>query len=308
MVPCYDELPELGDTGVRHAWNVWGREDRLGTMNRVSDETVMAALATPQLGRRVSLSLPLGFFDPPLYGRPPLGHRVFDRNRNMVEDELGPLDPQSSSQWDGLRHIRAGRFGHYGGIAASDKRAACLGIDVLARLGLVLRGVLLDLPRYWQAIGRIVDPHSEYSVVAAELTDCARLQGTSWSEGDLLMVRTGWLEAYRARGGIPASQLAMPDSAGLDASASMAKFLWDAGVAAVVSDNPAVEVLPGSPAVGSLHRRLIPALGMPLGELWDLDSLAAECADSGHYLMCVVSAPLYVPGAVASPANAFAIL
>ena len=74
----------------------------------------------------------------------------------------------------------------------------------------------------------------------------------------------------------------MPMTVGLDASAEMARFLWDSGCCAVAADNPAVEVLPGNGGFGSLHRRLIPALGMPLGELWDLDGLASACAESGR--------------------------
>jgi hypothetical protein len=64
----------------------------------------------------------------------------------------------------------------------------------------------------------------------------------------------------------------------------------------------------GDAAIGSLHRRLIAGLGMPLGELWDLDELAATCAAAGRYECCVVSVPLNVPGGVASPANAMAIV
>ncbi len=82
----YDELPELGDLGVRHAWNVW--PNSLGTLNRITSESVLDALAIPRHGRRISLDLPLGSVDPPLYGRTQFTHRVFDRNRNMVEDEL----------------------------------------------------------------------------------------------------------------------------------------------------------------------------------------------------------------------------
>jgi kynurenine formamidase len=306
-VPAYDELPVLADSDVRHAWRVWGEHDRLGTMNRVTERTVLSALRVPVSGRRFSLDLPLGAIDPPLYGRSQFAHRVFDRNRNMVEDEIAYLDPQGSSQWDSLRHIRAGRSGHFGGLAADDDQVAELGIDTLAVFGLVLRGVLLDLPRYYSATGRPVDPHSEQSISVTDLRDCARVQGTEWQPGDLLLVRTGFLTAYRERGGMPEDKLAMPTAVGLDASADMARFLWDEGFAAVAADNPAVEVLPGNPAVGSLHRRLIPALGMPLGELWDLDELAGSCAADRRYECCVVSVPLRVPGGVASPANVMAI-
>lgn len=296
--PKYDELPELGDLGMRHAWDVW--PNLLGTLNRVTDASALAALAVPRQGRRVSLDVPLGSFDPPLYGRNQLSHRVFDRNRNMVEDELNSLDPQGSSQWDSLQHIRAGKFGHFRGA-----QGPALGIDGFTRHGLVMRGVLLDLPGYW---GQQPDGFTERSVTAAELAACADQAGVTIGQGDLLLVRTGWLATYRARGGVPQDQLAMPTSVGLDASADMARFLWDAGFCAVAADNPAVEVLPGSREVGSLHRRLIPALGMPLGELWDLDALAAACAQAGRYEVCVVSVPLNVPGGVASPANAVAIV
>jgi kynurenine formamidase len=306
-VPAYDELPALAGGDVRHAWHVWGEHDRLGTMNRVTARTVLAALRVPVIGRRFSLDLPLGAIDPPLYGRSQFTHRIFDRNRNMVEDEITYLDPQGSSQWDSLRHIRAGRSGHFGGLAADDDHVAELGIDALVQLGLVLRGVLLDLPRWWAASGRSVDPHSGHGISAADLRECARAQGSDWSPSDLLLVRTGFLAAYRERGGLPADGVAMPTSAGLVASADMARFLWDEGFAAVAADNPAVEVLPGDPAVGSLHRRLIPALGMPLGELWDLDELAESCAADRRYECCVVSVPLRVHGGVASPANVMAI-
>lgn len=306
--PRYDELPYLGDTGVRHAWDVWGPGDRLGTMNRLTDETALRALQVPARGARITLCLPLDHLRPALYGRNEFGHRVFDRNRNMVEDELTLVDPQSSSQWDSLRHIRAGRHGHYGGLAPDDPAVPELGIDQLTRHGLVMRAVLLDLPRHWAAVGVDVDPFSGRPVTARELGECARRQGVDFEPGDLLLVRTGWLAAYDARGGVPDEHRAMPPATGLAASEETARFLWDNGFCAVATDNPAVEDLPGDPAIGSLHRRLIPALGMPLGELWSLDELAQHCAESGRYTACVVAVPLRVPGGVASPANAVAIV
>jgi kynurenine formamidase len=306
-VPDYDELPQLPGWDVRHAWDVWGRADRRGTLNHVTDERVLAALSVPRTGRRVNLSLPVDYFEPPLYGRNPIRHRVFDRNRNMVEDELAALDPQSSSQWDSLRHIRASRHGHYAGLAPDDPAVPELGIDQLARLGFVARAVLIDLPAMWARLGQEVDPLAEYSVSPEEVRSCLAGQGSEVGRGDLLMVRTGWLAAYRSRGIAPEA-LAMPPCAGLEASEATARMLWNWQVCALAADNPAVEVLPGDPAVGSLHRRLLAALGMPLGELWDLDELADVCRQRGSYDVCVVSAPLYVRGGVASPANAFAVL
>jgi kynurenine formamidase len=300
VTPPYDELPLL-ERGLRHSWNVWG--NRLGTLNRVTDATTIKALATATTGRRIGLDVPLDLFDPPMYGRSRVEHHVFDRNRNMVEDELRRLDPQASSQWDSLRHIRAKQHGHYGGLAADDPAVAGLGVDTMARHGLVLRGVLVDLPAWWAATGRAPD----HAVTVDNLRAALSFQDTRTEDGDLLMVRTGWLDRYR-RTGVAAEDLAMPPAAGLHAGEDTARFLWDTGFCAVAADNPAVENLPGDAGVGSLHRRLIPALGMPLGELWDLDALAGACAEQKRYEVCVVSVPLNVPGGVASPANAIAIL
>jgi hypothetical protein len=74
-----------------------------------------------------------------------------------------------------------------------------------------------------------------------------------------------------------------------------------------VADNPAVEVVPGDPEAGSLHRRLIPLLGFPLGEFFVLDGLAQACAQDGRYTCLFVGVPLNLPGGVGSPGNAIAI-
>jgi hypothetical protein len=48
-------------------------------------------------------------------------------------------------------------------------------------------------------------------------------------------------------------------------------------------------------------------LGLPLGELWDLEALAADCAADGRYECFFTSAPLRLPAGVASPPNAVAV-
>jgi len=58
---------------------------------------------------------------------------------------------------------------------------------------------------------------------------------------------------------------------------------------------------------GFLHFNLLPLLGMPLGELFDLDPLAAECERAGAWDFLFVSAPINVRNGVATPPNAVAI-
>jgi hypothetical protein len=98
-------------------------------------------------------------------------------------------------------------------------------------------------------------------------------------------------------------------------------MLWDLHIAAVAADNPALEVWPPgalrstpdntAPAMDSpetfVHRSLLPLLGLPIGELWDLDRLAQDCAGDGVYSFLLTSAPLNLQSGVASPPNALAI-
>jgi kynurenine formamidase len=124
----------------------------------------------------------------------------------------------------------------------------------------------------------------------------------------VLLVRTGYIEAYLA--GSPEDRVRYSrgrEFPGLHAGEEMARYLWDSGVAAVATDNPAVELSPGDPAVGSLHRRLIPLLGFALGEFFDFGRLALDSAADGTYTSLFVAAPLNLPGGVGSPGNALAI-
>ena len=56
-----------------------------------------------------------------------------------------------------------------------------------------------------------------------------------------------------------------------------------------------------------MHIRLLPLLGIPLGEFFDLDALADDCASDGSYEFFFTSAPLNLKAGVASPPNALAI-
>jgi len=56
-----------------------------------------------------------------------------------------------------------------------------------------------------------------------------------------------------------------------------------------------------------LHVVLIINAGMLVGEIFDLESLATDCADDGVYEFMFVGPPLAFTGAVGSPLNPLAI-
>jgi kynurenine formamidase len=308
-VPRYDQLPELGALGLRHAWSVFGAGDQLGTVNHMGPPTIVAAARLVSEGRVFRLDLPLDLPDPPLYSREPLRHAMHATSRNLWDDRLDSFYPQGSTQWDALRHVRCREFGFYGGVTEDPPEHAGLGIDAWARSGIVGRGVLVDVDRFLRAHGEVVDPTIPRAITAGELDAALRAQDVALGPGDVLCVRTGWLTGYLAAhaAGDDAAFRA-GTSVGLAADEAMARYLWDARLAAVAADNPALEVAPGDPAVGSLHRRLIPLLGFAIGELFALDDLAAHCAERRRWTFLFVAAPLHLRGGIGSPGNAVAIV
>src|SRR5690606_25508544 len=100
-----------------------------------------------------SMNLP----DPPLLGRTAFVHEVTGDDVSVGHDDvLHGWNTQSSSQWDGFRHIRHPRVredepgtGHFGGVSDGDH-----GIDHWARRGIVGRGVLADVGRWLEEQGR----------------------------------------------------------------------------------------------------------------------------------------------------------
>jgi len=312
-LPRFDELPVIEPLGMRHAWDVFGAEDNLGTLNLITPERVVCALAEVRHGRTVNLSRPLSWPSPPLYNRAELSHEIFRKDRNRWDDRVASFYPQSSTQWDGFRHIRCREYGFYQGVVDDPpEMGSRLGIDHWARRGIVGRGVLLDVVGYLTAREGRIDALAERAVTAEELTEAADAQGLTVQPGDVLCLRFGWTQGYE---GLPASaresMAAMTSGmafAGLRADEEMARLLWNWGVAAVAADNPAVEVSPGDPKVGSLHRRLLALLGIPLGELFDFDELARLATAEGKWSFLFVSVPLHLVGGVGSPANAIAIL
>ena len=309
--PRYDELPELGKLGVRHSWDV--SSPPWGTLARQGPAAVLRAARLVRTGEVIPLNLDLDAFDPPLFGRPATAHSIHPDDRNTFEDQLDRFNPQASSQWDGLGHVRAREHGWFGGITDQDEANDRLGMHHWARRGIVGRGVLLDVPAHRRRAGRPYDPFGGEPVTADDLAAMAEDAQLELRAGDVLCLRFGWLAEYRRRasaGGSTRAELttAVRTWSGLAGAESTARYLWDNGVAAVAADNPAVERGPGSVADGSLHRRLIPALGFALAELLDLEVLAESCARQGRAEFLFTAAPLPVPRGISSPSNALALL
>lgn len=303
--PPFDRLPLAEGTAMRHAWDAFGRDDRLGTVNFLTPAARLAALGSVRSGETISLSLPLNQPDVPPFGRERVSHEVYAANDFSWGDRVVVMDPQASSQWDGLLHVSHGTVGLYGGRSGTASEEADLGIDSWARTGIVGRGVLVDVASHLGGD----DPLGGRAVTADHLQRMLESQGSELRPGDILCLRFGWLDGYRALAPTDrAAYMRRPSCDGLSADESTAAFLWDARTTAIVADNPTVEAQPGDRTRGFLHHRLLTMLGMPLGELFDLDALATHCHRTGDWDFLFTSVPWNLPGGVGSPANAVALV
>lgn len=311
-LPAFHELPQFEGRADRHSWDVYGPDDNLGTLNNLTPERVAYAAGEVVSGERVGLQLPPELPDPPLYGRRPLAHEIMQTGRNNWDDRLDCYYPQRATQWDGFRHVRFREFGFYGGVTQDPPEMGDrLSVHHWASQGIIGRGVLLDVAGYLERTEGAVDAFQERAVTADELLAVAADQAVEVRPGDVLCIRTGWAARYKTAPGHQRAAFAeaggRPAFIGLSAAEASAALLWDWHVSALAADNPAVESAPGNPSVGSLHRRALVQLGIPLGELFDFDDLADRCSRDGRWSFLFVSTPLAIAGGVGSPASPVAI-
>ncbi|MFT3866733.1 MAG: cyclase family protein [Solirubrobacterales bacterium] len=316
-LPLFADLPTLGDSEEHHAWEVFGPDDDFGCLNHITPEVVAAAAREARSGRVINLNLPLGRPQPQFWATRPAPRHHLVTKRNVRDDYIDSFYTQGSTQWDGFQHIRYRQFGFYGGRDEADiEEGGALSISAWAERGLISRGVLVDVAGHGAAAGTPVDPQERLPIGAELVGEVLAAQGTEPRPGDILLFRTGWLEWYMGLEEGERVELATRLDAdrgaarlpGLDPSKEMSAWLWDNRIAAVALDNPTAEALPYLPEVGWGHHRLLALLGLPLGELWDLSRLAPACAEEGRHTFLLTTAPINVPGGVASPANAYAIL
>jgi hypothetical protein len=321
-LPRYEELPIRVDAPAGASWGVWGDDDRLGCLNLIDQAATMRGINCVRRGERFCLDLEHDQPSPGLFGRGDHAHDVRWLPGKIGHDEsVSDFNTQRSSQWDGFRHMRWPPAGFYNGLPDEAH-----GVEHWAQHGIATRGIVLDIARHRDRQGRPLRHGEPDMIDAAELASVLRATGIDPEPGDVLMIRTGWVEWYA---GLPLEERARVAEggaySGLRAGRETAAFLWDNHFAAVVADNPALEAFPAGCAVPPtenliewaknsvkavevfLHYGLLALLGLPIGELWSLKALADDCAREQSWDCFLISAPLRIPQGVASTANALAL-
>ncbi|MDR0417611.1 MAG: cyclase family protein [Propionibacteriaceae bacterium] len=299
-------------------WGRWGTDDLRGTLNFVDAAKIKEAAGAVRQGKALSLQLPLDQNGPQTgaFGRVnPIHQMVATGTDHLAKRqayshcrfEWGFADDslflflQGGTQWDSMAHIfRDGKL--YNGFDANQITSAGAAVGGVENMPTVVsRGVLLDIPRYLGV------SHLEpgFAILPEHLDGAAAKEGVDIRRGDVVIVRTGDMGA---RKGLPGwAGYSAGDAPGL--SLLTAPWLYEHEIAAIATDTWGVEVRPNEidNSFQPLHLIMIVSMGLLVGEIWQLDELADDCAADGQYDFMFVGPPLMIPGAVGSPLNPQAI-
>jgi kynurenine formamidase len=279
-------LPQLSN------WGRWGKDDVRGTLNLITPQEVRAARElvrkglTVSLARSVSMARTEGMREP---------HYEMRKDTLASRDVVDALwHGFAQTHVDALCHAFATETELYNGVPTTDvgpQGCANLGVDALAREGVVGRGVRLDIAALR---GRALEPGE--AVRIRDLEAAAAAQRVELRPGDLVAVRTG---AGRRNG--------RERRAGLHPECL--SWVKAKGVAVLLSDGDSdVAPFEGLERYASpFHSVGIPYLGLPLVDGAELDALAAVAQRLQRHTFLLVLAPWRLEGTTSAPVNPIAI-
>lgn len=163
--------------------------------------------------------------------------------------------------------------------------------------GIVGRGVLLDYAAWADAKGLKPAVFETTSIPTSTLDEVAAYQGVSLREADILFIRSGYIRGYNNMPLVNRQLMAEtnpPHAIGIESSEATMRWIWEHGFAAMVGDQPSMEAWPIQDKRFWLHEWLLAGWGMPIGELFDLETLSDECARRKRWSFFLSSMPLKV--------------
>lgn len=254
---------------------------------------------------------------------------------DVVNDDVVLMSLQYSTQWDSLAHVgshfdadgdgseeavfyngfRAGEDIRAGVETATSEawaryenpEANALSIAVLAEHGVQGRGVMIDIERH---IGR-----KRHAVGYDGLMRILEADNVTVEKGDMVCLHTGFADTLLSMNKSPDLKVLHESGTGLDGhDGKLLNWITDSGLACLLADNPAVELVVPKPLTPSpirgprlpLHEHCLFKNGIHLGELWHLTPLALWLRKHGRNRFLLTAPPLRLPGAVGSPATPIA--
>jgi kynurenine formamidase len=290
-------------------WGRWGEEDEIGSLNLITPDVVKAATRSVRTGKVYTLGIPIQSSGVPLfveYRGTPMRLTLTNESdeENFVwmgapvgtgtNEDMLVFASHTTSHIDALSHVYYDKL-HYNGVPARQMKtkagAQKLGIEKIR--GIVARAVLVDVAGYFNV--KWLEPGQQVS--GDELAACARSQGVEIRAGDLVLIRTGYLDYWFANN--PDVGFSQP-GIGIDA----ARWLAERDIVAVGSDNAAVEAMPFDAGdLFPVHKMLLVDRGIYMMEYLNLTDMANDHCFEG----LITVAPLKITGASGSPVNPIVI-
>ena len=280
-------------------WGRWGPDDQRGTLNLLTANNVQDSASLVRQGKVYSLSMELDKDGPLPDIRNPLLHRTSFIQRpspmHSAADDVIVMHTHGTTHIDALCHIFAENQ-MYNGYRVDETIHPTTGASkngVQNIVSIVGRGVLLDIAGY-----RGVDClESSDEIPPAELDACAGAQGVEIKAGDIVLIRTGWMNVF-----FDDPIVFRSNSPGV--SRTVAGWFREHDILALGADNMSVEPYPQPPGeLKTLHYSVIRDLGGYLMEFLYLEELAADKV----YEFMFVAAPLRLINGIGSPINPLAI-
>lgn len=290
-------------------WGRWGEADQLGTLNLIDDTARRRGAAAVIDGRAFSLAMPwsadgpqLGFIagrDNPTISAWSIPASFGEPDDFTWHDDRVEMGNQACTHWDGLGHAsyRGVIYNGFPDSNVDETGTRKCGIHLAETI--VSRGVLLDLARV-AGVDRLAGGHA---VTGDELDAAAEAAGVSIESGDIVLLRTGYMQYF-----LEGDRMTYATSA---AGPSLESVEWfhRNDVAAVATDNLIFEVFPceRDDLALPVHFLHLVEMGLTQGQNWDLEALAADCAADGRYTFLLSASPEPVVGGVGAPVNPTAL-
>jgi kynurenine formamidase len=295
---------------VTNNWGRWGDDDQRGALNLITPEAVKAAALRRVTGKVYSLSIPLTQATVPAISDRPAPERytlssLADIGRVPPFFEIGEgvganedvltMPSHVGTHMDALSHVTS-ESKLYNGFEATTFTPR----GGAAKCGIEHTGSFAGPAKLLDVLGHVGDDGLPAGTIidSAMLEACRAAQGTTVETGDMLLIRTGWIE-HR-------NQHLTPDKAWLQAGLGFdsVEFINDHGISVVGSDNSAIEPIPfDQNKFLGVHIELLQQRGITLIEhLWLADLAADQCYD-----ILLAVGGLLITGATGSPVNPIAI-
>ena len=299
--------------GTGWGW-VWGKEDEIGALNELTDESRAAALRLATSGKVYDLGITYSRRSYKWPGHSP-GEIISFRSPGGVaaQKDVPVIDPTQNpsrtlwhsnalfindnvaTQIDGFGHIVLGEDSHWYNGYKEAQHGGDFGImkcDAAKIPPIIARGVLLDI-----AAARKVDELPEhYAITPADIDAALAQQKVKLQPGGVVLIRTGTLRHWGTDGDNH-TKLGEHDSAGI--TLETAKYLVEQhGALLIGSDTSGLEVNPapmGSDSFIPVHKYLLVEQGVHIGEFHYLEDLARDKV----YEFCYVCTVNKIQGAVA---------